>query len=168
MSIENEAPQTLPERGGGKGLRRRPAAHLAAFGIAAVTVLAIGAAGGAAAMRFIRPSVELAPLSPVSISSLKDDWGVVTIKGKVAEIYGNKFIVQDDSGRALIETGPAGDDGKLVSVAEAVSVQGRFDHGFLHASYIVHQDGKTDVLRSPPRRPPHGGPIEDFLKRLRP
>ncbi|MBB5577655.1 MULTISPECIES: hypothetical protein [Rhizobium] len=168
MSDENDTSQVSPEHGRGKGPRRRPATHLAAFGIAAVAILAIGAAGGAAAMKFTRPNVELAPLTPVSISSLNDDLSVVTVKGKVAEIFGNKFIVQDDSGRALIETGPAGDDSKLVSIGETVSVQGRFDHGFLHASYIVHQDGKTDVLRSPPRRPPHGGPIEDFLKRLRP
>ncbi|WFU11912.1 hypothetical protein QA646_26400 (plasmid) [Rhizobium sp. CB3090] len=167
MSDENDAPQTSLEQGRGKGPKRQPATHLAAFGIAAVAALAIGAAGGAAAMKFIRPSIELAPLTPVSISSLKDDVSVVTVKGKVAEIYGNKFIVQDDSGRALIETGPAGDNGKLVSIGEPVSVQGRFDQGFLRARYIIHQDGKTDVLRPPPGPPPHRRPLEDALRRMK-
>ena len=167
MSDENDTPSISPEQGGSKRPRRRPATHLAAFGIAAVAILAIGAAGGAAAMKFARPNVELAPLTPVSISSLNDGSSVVTVKGKVAEIYGNKFIVQDDSGRALIETGPAGDDGKLVGIGETVSAQGRFDHGFLHASYIVYQDGRTDVLRPPPGPPPHRGPLENALRRMK-
>ncbi|MDR7147520.1 hypothetical protein [Rhizobium sp. BE258] len=168
MSMENDAPGTSPERPVRRAGSRRPATHLAAFGIAAFAVLAIGAAGGAAAMKFTRPGIELAPLTPTSISSLKDDWGVVTLKGKVTEIYGNKFIVQDETGKALIETGPAGDDGKLVAVGEPISVQGRFDDGFLHASYVVHQDGKTDALRPPPGPPPHGGPLGNMSHEMKP
>lgn len=167
MSIDEEIPGDRP----GNGKVRptgRPAKHFAAFAIAALTVLAIGAAGGAAAMRFSRPAIEMAPLTAVEISSLKDGRSVVTVKGNVAEIYGNKFIVQDDSGKALIETGPAGSEGKLVSVGEAVSVQGRFDDGFMHASYLVHQDGRTDALRPPPGPPPHGGPFEDAMHRMKP
>nr|WP_276314770.1 hypothetical protein [Rhizobium changzhiense] len=37
---------------------------------------------------------------------------------------------------------------------EAVAVQGRFDDGFVHASYLVRQDGRTEALR-PPKGPPH-------------
>jgi hypothetical protein len=157
MALDNENlngidNDTSPER---PSSRR----HIAAFGITAFAVLAIGAAAGAGAMKMTRPSVELAPLTQTAITSLKDDWNVVTVKGKVAEIFGNKFVVQDDTGRALIETGPAGDDGPLVAVNEAVSVQGRFNHGFLHASYIVHADGKTEMLGPPGPPPPHGGPL---------
>lgn len=139
MSMKSDAPDTSPERPARRGCPRRPATHLAAFGIAAFAVLAIGAVGGAVAMKFTRPAIELAPLTPTSISTLEEDLGVVTLKGKVTEIYGNKFIVQDETGKALIETGPAGDDGKLVTVGEPISVQGRFDDGFLHASYVVHR-----------------------------
>ena len=160
-AIHEAAHLERPQRG------RRGAAHVAAFGIAAFAVLAIGAVGGAAAMKFTRPSVDLAPLTPTSISSLKDDWSTVTVKGTVAEIYGNKFIVQDETGRALIETGPAGESGSIVAISEPVSVQGRFEHGFLHASYVVHQNGRTDALRPPPGPPPHGGPIGEALRELR-
>jgi len=59
------------------------------------------------------------------------------VNGKVTEIFGNIFIVQDGTGRALIETGPTGGDGTLVAVNKAVSVQGPFQHGLLHASYMV-------------------------------
>jgi uncharacterized protein YdeI (BOF family) len=149
------------------GRPARRSTHFAAFGVAAFTALVIGAAGGAFAMKYTRPSIELAPLTPVAISSLKEDRSTITVKGKVAEIFGNKFIVQDESGRALIETGPAGDGGKLVAANETVSVQGRFDDGFMHASFIVHEDGKTEVLR-PAGPPRHGGPLEDAMRRLKP
>jgi hypothetical protein len=94
------------------------------------------------------------------------DDNLVTIKGRVAEIFGNKFIVQDGSGRALVETGPEGEGGKLVTSNEMVTVQGRFDDGFLHGSYIVHEDGRTEAL-GPAGRPPHRGPLE-MLKHFKP
>ena len=101
----------------------------------------------------------MAPLTPVAISAMPAS-SLVTIKGKVAEIYGNKFVLQDDSGKALIETGRAGEGGTLVSRDEAVTVQGRFDDGFVRASYLVRQDGRTEAL-GPPKGPPHRR-FEDF------
>ncbi|RWX81089.1 hypothetical protein EPK99_01795 [Neorhizobium lilium] len=138
----------------------------AAFGITAFAILALGAAAGAGAMKLASPSIELAPMTPVAISSMQD-WSLVTVKGKVAEVFGNKFIVQDDSGRALVETGPSGESGTLVGLAEAVSVQGRFEHGFLHATYIVRQDGSIEVL-GPAGGPPRHGPLEDMLRHGKP
>lgn len=136
--------------------------HLAAFGITAFAILALGAAAGAGAMKLARPGMELAPTTPVAISAMQD-WSLVTVKGKVAEVFGNKFIVQDDNGRALVETGPAGDNGKLVALNESVSVQGRFEHGFLHATYIIRQDGSVEAL-GPAGGPPRHGLIEDMLR----
>ena len=141
------------------------ARRMAAFGVTALAVLAIGAVAGAGAVKLTRPSLELAPMTPVAISSVKD-WSLVTVNGKVTEVFGNKFIVQDDSGRALVETGPSGEDGKLVAVNEAVSVQGRFENGFMHASYIVRQDGSIEAL-GPAGRPPHHGPLGDMLRQLK-
>ncbi|EJB07844.1 hypothetical protein Rleg9DRAFT_6865 [Rhizobium leguminosarum bv. trifolii WSM597] len=132
------------------GQRRR---RLALPIIAAAVALVIGAAGGAGAVKMMRPTPEMAPLTPVAISAMPTS-SLVTIKGKVAEIYGNKFVLQDDSGKALVETGRAGEGGTLVSRGEAVTVQGRFDDGFVHASYLVRQDGRTEALR-PPKGPPH-------------
>ncbi|TCM52125.1 hypothetical protein C8J36_1096 [Rhizobium sp. PP-F2F-G48] len=133
---------------------RRPS-RLALTGVAAVALLALGVAGGAGAMKLAKPSVEMAPMAPVAISAMPDG-DLVTIKGKVAEIFGNKFVLQDASGRALVETGPAGEDGKLVTANEEISVQGRFDDGFLHASFLVHPDGKIEAL-GPVGKPPHHG-----------
>ena len=132
------------------GYRRR---RLAIPVIAAAVALVIGAAGGASAVKMMRPTPEMAPLTPVAISAMPAT-SLITIKGKVAEIYGNKFVLQDESGRALVETGRAGEGGALVTRDEAVTVQGRFDDGFVHASYLVRQDGRTEALR-PPKGPPH-------------
>jgi len=129
--------------------RRR---HWIVFPAIAVA-LAVGVAGGAGAMKMVRPAPEMAPLIPVAISAMPTS-SLVTIKGTVAEIYGNKFILQDGSGKTLAETGPAGDGGGLVTKDEALTVQGRFDDGFVHASYLIDKDGKTEALR-PPGPPPH-------------
>ena len=118
----------------------------------AIAVLAVGAVGGAAASRYVhrhQPQAVLL-LQPAPIAQLKSD-APVAIKGQVAEVFGNKFIVQDDSGRALIDTGPRGDGGKLVTKGEAITVQGRFDRGFIHAQVMTRADGTTEAFG-----PPHG------------
>ncbi|MBP1183572.1 DNA-binding protein [Methylobacterium sp. PvR107] len=94
------------------------------------------------------------PVVPVAIQALATS-SATAIKGEVAEIFGNKFVVQDGTGRALVETGHAGEGGGLVAKGEAVIVQGRFEQGFLHASLLTHGDGSTVVL-GPAGGPPTG------------
>ncbi|SFS12435.1 hypothetical protein [Sphingomonas jatrophae] len=120
----------------------------------AAALLAVGGVGGAVAMAETRPSVTMAPVRPVAIRSLASDSDVVSIRGRVAEIYGNKFIVDDGTGRVLVETGPQGDSRPLVTVNAPVTVQGRFGRGFMHAAFLVGADDKVIVL-GPPAPPPH-------------
>ena len=101
-------------------------------------------------------AVTLVALTPEPVSALKDGT-MAAVKGEVAEIFGNKFVVADGSGRALVETGRRGEDGTLVAKGEPVMVQGRFEHGFLHAAAITHADSRTEALTPPPPAPP-GGP----------
>ena len=156
-TIEHEA---IPPAGQAPSARGRSIGLVA--GIAGIALLAVGAVAGAGASR-IMGNHEAQPLMPaVAITSISDG-NVVAVKGTVAEIYGNKFVVQDASGRALIETGPRGDGGKLVAKDETVTVQGRFEDGFIHGSMIVHPDGKTDLI-GPAGGPPHHGP-KDWLRR---
>ena len=127
------------------------------FGLVALGVLALGLAGGAAAgMTLARGPEDTTPAKPATVATLSES-GVMSLKGKVVEIYGNKFVLQDGSGRALIETGRAGEDGGLVKANEEITVEGRFEHGFLHARSLTHADGKVASLRLPPP-PPHHGP----------
>jgi uncharacterized protein YdeI (BOF family) len=126
--------------------------------LAAVLLGALGAGSGitAAALQARRPALIM--LTPAPITSMQD-WSEVAVKGQVAEIFGNKFIVQDDSGRALVETGRRGERGQLVAKSESVTVQGRFEHGFLHAEVISHPDGRNEFVGPPgPPPPPPGGP----------
>lgn len=142
----------------GFGLNRRGNLALAGAGL-----LALGGATGAVVMAETRPSVSMAPATPVAIRSLSST-GIVTIRGRVGEIYGNKFIMADASGRALVDTGREGDDRQLVTAGEPVTVQGRFERGFVHAAFLVGPDSKVIALgplAGPPRTPrgpggPHG------------
>ena len=77
-------------------------------------------------------------------------------KGNVAEIFGNKFILQDDSGRALVDLGPRGEYGNPVTRGETVTVQGRFERGVIRAQVVAHADGRSDAFGPPDRGP--GGP----------
>jgi uncharacterized protein YdeI (BOF family) len=90
-------------------------------------------------------------LTPVAIGRLQPA-DVVAVKGSVAEIYGNKFILQDDTGRMLVELGPQGEDGNVVTKGEQVAVQGRFDRGFIAAQVVSHADGRNQAF-GPPRPP---------------
>lgn len=142
-------PPAAPERGSDKWPRG------ALLGAGALALLAVGAAGGAAAWSATRERDAAfdATLVPTTIANLVDS-ATVGVDGTVAEIYGNKFVVTDGRARALVDTGRAGEDGTLVTVGETVTVQGRFDDGFLHASAIRHADQRIDELAPPP--PPHG------------
>jgi len=109
---------------------------------------AVGAGGTHLAERWQPQRVML--LQPGPIDQMKDATPVA-VKGDVAEIFGNKFIVQDSSGRALVDTGPRGDRAPPAVKGETLTVQGRFDHGVLHAEIVSHADGRNEAFG-----PPHG------------
>lgn len=112
--------------------------------------LALGAAGLSLARGDVSP---LTPVAPTAIASFQPS-GAIAAKGEVAEIYGNKFIVQDATGRALVETGREGEGGRLVKKGDTITVQGRFEDGFLHATRLTYADGR--VLPLGPGGPPPG------------
>ena len=122
---------------------------------------AVGAGGTHLAERWQPQRVML--LQPGPIDQMKDATPVA-VKGDVAEIFGNKFIVQDGSGRALVDTGPRGDRAPPAVKGETLTVQGRFDHGVLHAEIVSHADGRNEAFGPPPGQKgpkgPKGGPKE--------
>jgi len=123
---------------------------------AIIAVLALGAVGGAGANRYIqkhRPQAVLL-LQTAPIAQLKDR-SPVAVKGQVAEVFGNKFIVQDDSGRTLMDTGPRGEGGKPVAKGETITVQGQFDNGAIHAIVMTRADGSSEAFG--PAGHPHNG-----------
>ena len=119
--------------------KRRLAAIAAVLG-----AFVIGGGAGAAVATHNRP-ITFVALTPAPIKAMQDQ-APVAVKGQVAEIYGNKFVVQDDSGRALVDMGPAGDGHTLVAKSETLTVEGRFEDGFIHAVVIAHADGRNDIV----------------------
>jgi hypothetical protein len=127
----------------------------------AALLLALGAAGGAGAVQATRPTIEMAPTVQTPISKLAATSDVVTVKGRVAEVFGDHFVVQDASGRAMIAAGREARG--TLNVGEPVMVQGRFNDGQLHASYLVDRNGAIAAVGARGRRPagpegldPHG------------
>jgi uncharacterized protein YdeI (BOF family) len=137
--------------------------HIMRAGVVAA-VLVAGVAAGAGAQRYLQRSQpqSVLLLQPAPIAQMSND-RPVAVKGQVAEIYGNKFIIQDDSGRALVETGPRGDNRKLVEKGQTVTIQGRFDRGFIHAQVMTRADGTSEAFGppKPPHHEPRRGPHDD-------
>ncbi len=141
----------------------RPRSLLAGIALA---VLIVGAAAGAGGVRMVqhwRPqSVML--LQPTAIDKLAEG-GPAAVKGSIAEIFGNKFVLDDGTGRALVDLGPRGENADAVVKGETVTVQGMFDHGIVHARIVSHADGRNEAFDAPPPPapgapppPPPGGP----------
>ena len=130
------------------------------LGLGAAVLLAIGAAGGAGSMSLARPTVEMAPTVATAIAKLPESDGVVTVKGHVAEVYGSRFVVQDASGRAMVDAGR----GETMTAGMPVTVQGRYADGQLRASYLVDSAGQVEAVgprgphdaRGPENRGPRG------------
>lgn len=146
-----EEPKALPPP-------RRRMSRGAMGGAAFIAVLMAGAALGAGGTRLAQrwQPQNVVLLEPARIDSLQDG-ASIAVKGNVAEIFGNRFIVQDGSGRALVDTGPRGEDSTVVTKGETVTVQGLFDRGAIRADIISHADGRNEAF-GPPRGP--GGPGE--------
>ena len=155
---DNPAPiehAAAPSQAGAAPPRRRRL-----VGVALVAAIAVGAVGGAfasrVAHRYMPQQVML--LQPGAIGQMKPDT-IVAAKGKVAELFGNKFILDAGSGRVLLDTGPHGDRAPAADKDETVTVQGHFDRGQIHAQLLVRANGDTLAFGPPP---PHGprGPKE--------
>ncbi|MFT3972500.1 MAG: hypothetical protein QM699_03320 [Amaricoccus sp.] len=120
---------------------------------------AVCATASTVAAGLLRPAPETfqASLAATPIAQLSSGERVA-LDGKVAEIFGNKFVIDDGTARALVETGRAGEGVDLVVAGEPVTVQGRFEHGFVHASAIRPANGDIEELAPPPLPPPGPGP----------
>ncbi|VIO77230.1 hypothetical protein [Bradyrhizobium ivorense] len=136
---------------------RRQTRHRGLLAGAALAVLAAGAAAGAGGVRVAQNwqprSIML--LRPTAIERLQS--GPSAVRGNVAEIFGHLFVVEDGSGRALVDLGPRGDNADVVTKGETVTIQGMFDQGIIHAQIVSHADGRTEAF-GPPPHPPRGAP----------
>lgn len=123
------------------------------LGIGAAVLLALGAAGGASAVAATRPSVEMAPTVATPVAKLAQSDGVVTVRGRVAEVYGDRFTIADGTGKAMVAVGREGRG--TVTAGTPLTVQGRYDDGQLRASYLVDAGNHVTPV-GPEGRPPRG------------
>ncbi len=85
-------------------------------------------------------------MQSMTISKLAPSRAIKT-RGRVAEIFGDKFILQDDTGRALVELGPRAHQEELVDVGKDVVVEGCFKHGFIHATALTTRGRRRTLAR---------------------
>lgn len=136
-------PKALPPR-----RARIPRSAIVASALVGVLIAgaALGAGGTRLAQNWEPQRVML--LQTSSIDALREN-NVAAVKGEVTDVFGNKFVLQDDSGRALVDLGPRGEDRPVVAKGDTVSVQGRFDRGIVRAQVLTRADG-TSVAFGPP------------------
>lgn len=117
---------------------------------AAVAILAAGAALGAGGTRLAQTwsPQRVMLLQAAPIDAMRDDT-IVAVKGEVTDIYGNKFVLQDSSGRALVDLGRRGEDRAVVRRGETVTVQGRFDRGMIRTQMLTRADGTAEGFGPP-------------------
>ena len=115
--------------------------------LAAVGLIGLGAITGSAANRMAGPRVEMAPavLTPIHGLTAGDD--AVTIKGQIVEVFGDRFVLTDGTGRALVELGHQ-HGAASPAVGQLVTVQGHFDRSAVRASFIIGADGKVISVRA--------------------
>lgn len=94
-----------------------------------------------------------ATLAQVAINQLQP--GGVTIKGKVADLFDDKFVLEDSSGRILVQTGPGGPRTLSVTAGETLTVVGLPRGRTFDAREIKRENGET--LFSAPAEPQ--GPV---------
>ncbi len=94
-------------------------------------------------------------LSQVQIGQLSADG--VSIKGKIADVFGDKFVLDDGSGRILVQTGPGGPPSLAVTSGETVTVTGLPRDKTFDARKIQRENGEVIFAAATPPPPPAPG-----------
>lgn len=81
----------------------------------------------------------------------------VEVRGTIAEVFGNRFILEDDSGRILVETGPEWYRDHDFAVGERITVEGEVEEGSLDAFLLRREDGSEIRVRPADGPPPWAG-----------
>lgn len=85
-----------------------------------------------------------------------------TISGKVAEVFGTKFVLETASGRTLVETGPAHRSAVDVQPGQELTVTGMLKPDNTFDAFLIRMaDGREVVVRDPARGGPDRAPSAD-------
>lgn len=81
-----------------------------------------------------------AAIAQVAINTINN--GTVIVKGKIADTFGDKFVLEDSSGRILVQTGP-GSNALAVKTGDTVTVIGLPRERTFDASQILRENGEV-------------------------
>ena len=117
--------------------------------LARKSLLALAAAAGigAAATAALAQTPIRDVLSPAGIS----------IAGTVTDVFGNKFVLEDASGKVLVENGPEWHRKLDIQPGEKLTVNGRPEGGSFEAFAITRADGTRIEIRPAGGPPPWAG-----------
>jgi hypothetical protein len=116
--------------------------------LAAAALLMTGIIIGGGLARAFGPTVEMAPQRVVALKDVATTSGVLTVKGRVTQLFGPRLMIEDGAGRMLVETGRGHWlASPLAVVGDVVTVQGRYADGAIRASFVVDAKGNVVALR---------------------
>lgn len=83
----------------------------------------------------------------------------VTIQGTVTDVFGNRVILQDATGRTLVDLGPPHGGVPAVTQGERLTVTGEPRENGFRARQLTREDGSSVTIERgpPPRGERHGG-----------
>ncbi|WP_439597340.1 OB-fold nucleic acid binding domain-containing protein [Falsiroseomonas sp.] len=118
----------------------------AALGLA----LAAGLAAPALAQAPTPPAATQTPIGAIAP-------GGIAIEGEVTDVFGNRFVLQDGTGRVLVEAGPDWYHRLDIRQGERLRVTGRPDGRSFDAYTIRREDGREITIRRAEGSPPWAG-----------
>ena len=131
-----------------------------ALAIAAVALLGIGGAVGVTAASSMEPRAVMANVSPTAIKSLANaarPWigePIVTVRGRVTQRFGNRFILNDGTGQVLVDVGGHESREGGITANQSLTVQGHYEDGTIRPLFLVGPDGRVAMIGRGDR---HGG-----------
>ncbi len=81
----------------------------------------------------------------------------VRIAGEVTDVFANAFVLEDESGSVLVETGPEWFAERTFTVGERLVVTGEMDDGAFEAFTVTRADGGVERIRPADGPPPWAG-----------
>lgn len=81
----------------------------------------------------------------------------IRIAGEVTDVFGNAFVLEDETGSVLVETGPEWFAERTFTVGERLVVTGEMDDGEFDAFTVTRADGSVDRIRPAEGPPPWAG-----------
>jgi hypothetical protein len=81
----------------------------------------------------------------------------IRIAREVTHAFGNAFVLEDETGSVLVETGPEWFAERTFAVGERLVVTGEMDGGEFDAFTVTRADGSVDRIRPAAGPPPWAG-----------